>query len=200
MQSAVYLAGGRRAFAGATSSAAGASRQLHAPARRLARTILSLGPQEGLAFGLQAIRAIESTAGAASGDLHRLTFWWSNILQLRLMLWALGQGPDAAVAAAAAAEGGSGGAWPQAAAAAPSSSAGSRLDELDQQASGAHWSPRAVLAVAAGTKHGLDWMQASCGWLWSELATEVLMGGPRCIALDAVLVGALAACSTPVPF
>ncbi len=71
LQSAVYLAGGRRGFAGASSGAAGFSRQLHTPARRLARTILSLGPQEGMAFGLQAIRAIEATAGAASGDLHR---------------------------------------------------------------------------------------------------------------------------------
>lgn len=64
LQSAVYLAGGKRA-------SSGDSGHLHTPARRLARTIICLGPQEGLAFGLQAIRAIEATAGAGSGDLHR---------------------------------------------------------------------------------------------------------------------------------
>ena len=68
LQSAVYRAGGRRAFSGE-------ARHLHAPARRLARTIIGLGPQEGLAFGLQAMRAIEATAGAGSGDLHRYGEW-----------------------------------------------------------------------------------------------------------------------------
>lgn len=67
----MYLAGGRKAFAGAGAGAVGTNRQLHAPARRLARTIISLGPQDGLAFGIHAIRAIEATAGAASGDMHR---------------------------------------------------------------------------------------------------------------------------------
>lgn len=67
----MYRAGGRRAFAGVGAGGVGSHAQLHAPARRLARTILALGPQEGLAFGLQAARAIEATAGAASGDVHR---------------------------------------------------------------------------------------------------------------------------------
>lgn len=73
-QSAIYLAGGRKASAGS------GGRHLHAPARRLARTILSLGPQEGLSFGLQAICAVQGVAGAGSGDMHRYGGWvtvWS---------------------------------------------------------------------------------------------------------------------------
>ena len=32
------------------------ARSVHAPARRLARTTISLGPDEGIAFGLRAVR------------------------------------------------------------------------------------------------------------------------------------------------
>ncbi|KAL4419165.1 hypothetical protein ABPG77_009141, partial [Micractinium sp. CCAP 211/92] len=132
LESAVYLAGGKRA-------SSGDSRHLHTPARRLARTIICLGPQEGLAFGLQAIRAIEATAGAGSGDLHRLTFWWSNVLQLRWMFWALCHGHGDALAGGA------------------SSSA---LDGARRRNSEQQLSPRTSLAAAAA-RGGQDWMQAS---------------------------------------
>lgn len=48
-QAAVYLA---RAAKGPGAR----PRQLHAPARRLARTTISLGPEEGIMFGLRSIR------------------------------------------------------------------------------------------------------------------------------------------------
>ena len=35
------------------------ARSVHAPARRLARTTISLGPDEGIAFGLRAVRYID---------------------------------------------------------------------------------------------------------------------------------------------
>lgn len=52
MQSAVYLARAAKGGGGAGSRL----RQLHAPARRLARTTISLGPEEGIMFGLRSIR------------------------------------------------------------------------------------------------------------------------------------------------
>lgn len=79
LQSAVYLAGGASTFPHASGAAGGAasasgpatSRRLHAPARRLARTVVSLGRQEGPAFALRAVKAIKAVCGAAAGDLHR---------------------------------------------------------------------------------------------------------------------------------
>jgi len=38
------------------------ARSVHAPARRLARTTISLGPDEGIAFGLRAVRYSPHTA------------------------------------------------------------------------------------------------------------------------------------------
>jgi hypothetical protein len=54
MQSAVYLARASKAGGGQGSRL----RRLHAPARRLARTTISLGPEEGIMFGLRSIRWI----------------------------------------------------------------------------------------------------------------------------------------------
>ena len=95
------------------------------------------------------------------------------------MFWALGQGqgPDAAVAAASTEAGGA--AWPAGAATMGNGSAGSRLDELERQGSGAHWSPRAALAAAAAAKHGLDWMQASIS-LHSTLVFAACYAGLYC--------------------
>lgn len=54
MQSAVYLARAAKGGGGQGSRL----RQLHAPARRLARTTISLGPEEGIMFGLRSIRCV----------------------------------------------------------------------------------------------------------------------------------------------
>ncbi|KAL4430809.1 hypothetical protein ABPG75_006065 [Micractinium tetrahymenae] len=147
LESAVYLAGGKRAFSGD-------SHRLHTPARRLARTIISLGPQEGLAFGLQAVRAIEATAGAASGDLHRLTFWWSNVLQLRWMFWALCHGQVDVLAGAG---------------------RSASLDGVARRGSD-QFSPRTSLVAAAAARSGQDWMQVLVpqlreleAWLFGEM-------------------------------
>ena len=68
--------------------------QLQAPARRLARTIIILGPDEGAAFGQRAISAIKAAAAAALRDPHRLLLWWANAVTLRWSFWALGRGGD----------------------------------------------------------------------------------------------------------
>ncbi|KAL3132833.1 hypothetical protein ABBQ38_006758 [Trebouxia sp. C0009 RCD-2024] len=69
------------------------ARSVHAPARRLARTTISLGPDEGIAFGLRAVRAIEAAADGSS-DVIGMAYWWSNCIQLRWMLWAMCHGGD----------------------------------------------------------------------------------------------------------
>lgn len=62
---------------------------LQAPARRIARTVIILGPEKGIHFGHQAISAIQSAASAALDDPHRLTVWWVNTVLLRWSFWAL---------------------------------------------------------------------------------------------------------------
>ncbi|DBA70289.1 TPA: hypothetical protein ACH3X2_011717 [Trebouxia sp. C0005] len=69
------------------------ARSVHAPARRLARTTISLGPDEGIAFGLRAVRAIEAAADGCS-DVIGMAYWWSNCIQLRWMLWAMCHGGE----------------------------------------------------------------------------------------------------------
>ena len=54
LQASVYLARSGKARGVRASSKA---RNVHAPARRLARTTISLGPEEGIIFGLRAIRS-----------------------------------------------------------------------------------------------------------------------------------------------
>ena len=66
--------------------------ELQAPARRLARTIMILGPEEGTAFGLRAVTAIQAAAAASLGDPHCLLLWWANAVTLRWSFWALSQG------------------------------------------------------------------------------------------------------------
>ncbi|KAK9789237.1 hypothetical protein WJX73_008930, partial [Symbiochloris irregularis] len=89
LEASVYLArsgkgGGKRVKAKA----------VHAPARRLARTTISLGPEEGITFGLRAIRAIQAAADGST-DVVGMAFWWSNCIQLRWMLWAMCHGGGA---------------------------------------------------------------------------------------------------------
>ncbi|CAL5224103.1 g6734 [Coccomyxa viridis] len=86
LEAAVYTA-----RAGKGSQRRIKARTCHAPARRLARTTISLGPDEGILFGLRAIRAVEAAAESASDVVGR-AFWWSNCIQLRWMLWAMSHG------------------------------------------------------------------------------------------------------------
>jgi len=65
---------------------------LHAPARRLARTIVSLGPGDGVDFGERAVAAAHAAARGGGGGLPRAARWWSAALQLRWMLWAMTHG------------------------------------------------------------------------------------------------------------
>jgi hypothetical protein len=84
LESAVFLAG----------SGAGA-RALQAPARRLARTLLALGPAGGPAFGAAALAAVRAAVAASLGDPARLALWWSTVLTLRWSGWALARGGGA---------------------------------------------------------------------------------------------------------
>ena len=62
LQASVYLA-----RSGKGNSRRVKARSVHAPARRLARTTITLGPDEGIAFGLRAVRcSIPLTAKATS--------------------------------------------------------------------------------------------------------------------------------------
>ncbi|KAK9839098.1 hypothetical protein WJX74_009525 [Apatococcus lobatus] len=86
LEASVYLArsgkGGARSLRG---------KAVHAPARRVARTTIMLGPEEGVVFGVRAIRAIEAAADGCS-DVVGMAYWWSNCIQLRWMLWAMCHG------------------------------------------------------------------------------------------------------------
>ena len=74
----------------AADAAARPTRALqHAPARRLARTVVSLGPEQGLAFGTQALHLVEAQLQATRGDLGGLVFWWSNWVHMRALLQAM---------------------------------------------------------------------------------------------------------------
>ena len=63
----MYLARSGKARGVRASSKA---RNVHAPARRLARTTISLGPEEGIIFGLRAIRSAALCTQQASVDLR----------------------------------------------------------------------------------------------------------------------------------
>lgn len=90
LEASVYLA--RSGKGGATKRVK--AKAVHAPARRLARTTISLGPEEGITFGLRAIRAIQAAADGST-DVVGMAFWWSNCIQLRWMLWAMCHGGGA---------------------------------------------------------------------------------------------------------
>ena len=54
-----------------------------------------------MAFALRAVGAIKGVCGASSGDLHRMSYWWGNVQQLRWMLWACCQSEATLTAAVA---------------------------------------------------------------------------------------------------
>ena len=66
----------------------------HAPARRLARTIVALGADAGAEFGVRALAAVGAAARAGGGGVAAAVRWWSAALQLRWMLWAMTSGGD----------------------------------------------------------------------------------------------------------
>lgn len=66
-----------------------ASRAVHAPARRVARTLVCLGRQDGLAFGHTVLRHVQSAAVANRSDLRQLAFWWTNACHMRGFLQSL---------------------------------------------------------------------------------------------------------------
>ncbi|KAF8057725.1 hypothetical protein HT031_005909 [Scenedesmus sp. PABB004] len=66
-----------------------AARSVHAPARRIARTLVCLGRQDGLPFGLLALRQVSASVVAGRGDIGGLAFWWTNSVHLRGFLQSL---------------------------------------------------------------------------------------------------------------
>ncbi|KAG1676958.1 hypothetical protein FOA52_014834 [Chlamydomonas sp. UWO 241] len=71
-------------------------RAVHAPARRIARTMVCLGSGAGSTFGQQVLCLIGAQASALGGDQGGILFWWSNAVHLRGLLQALGT-PEYAV-------------------------------------------------------------------------------------------------------
>lgn len=65
---------------------------LQSSSRRIARTILMLGKEEGVAFGLEACKAIRNSALGSSNDISHLSFWWSTAIMLRFSFWCLATG------------------------------------------------------------------------------------------------------------
>ncbi|KAI8469921.1 MAG: hypothetical protein J3K34DRAFT_511741 [Monoraphidium minutum] len=80
---AVHL--GRRALV----PGRGAARAAHAPARRIVRTLVCLGHQEGALFGDAALRHMQAAALAGRGEPGQLAFWWSNAVHMRGFLQSL---------------------------------------------------------------------------------------------------------------
>uniref|UniRef100_A0A383VEV2 C2 NT-type domain-containing protein n=1 Tax=Tetradesmus obliquus TaxID=3088 RepID=A0A383VEV2_TETOB len=78
------------------------SRSVHAPARRIARTLVCLGRQDGLPFGQLALRQLSACVVAGRSDIRGLATWWSNAVHLRGFLQSL----NLALAEAAGEEGG----------------------------------------------------------------------------------------------
>lgn len=94
----------------------------------------------------------------------RLTFWWSNVLQLRWCFWTLCQnqalGYASSLGSGGNGDGAGGGAWPSGAGLAAGRSG--RLGNAERQGSD-QLSPRTAAAAATGRSsslHGQDWMQA----------------------------------------
>ena len=66
-----------------------APERLQAPARRLARTIVTLGKVSGPQFADQAFSAIKSSCIASLVDIQRYVLWWSTLVTLRWSFWTL---------------------------------------------------------------------------------------------------------------
>jgi hypothetical protein len=62
---------------------------MQAPARRLARTIISLGQERGLGFVERAIDAIKRSCIASLKDIQTTILWWSTVVTLRWSFWTL---------------------------------------------------------------------------------------------------------------
>lgn len=62
-------------------------RAAHAAARRLARTLVCMGPQAPV-FGGHVLRLVGMQLESSRGELGALAFWWSNMAQLRGLLQA----------------------------------------------------------------------------------------------------------------
>ncbi|KAI8111078.1 hypothetical protein M9434_004651 [Picochlorum sp. BPE23] len=63
--------------------------RMQAPARRLARTIIRLGEEDGPKFMDQALHMIKKSCVASLGDVHRVMMMWSCMVTLRWSFWTL---------------------------------------------------------------------------------------------------------------
>ncbi|GFR44518.1 hypothetical protein Agub_g5785 [Astrephomene gubernaculifera] len=73
----------------AEMTGAAGTRASHAPARRLVRTVLCLGPSDGPAFAASALRVVRAQVATAREGLEVLSYWWSNAVHMRAMLTGL---------------------------------------------------------------------------------------------------------------
>ncbi|GMH44632.1 hypothetical protein BSKO_12584 [Bryopsis sp. KO-2023] len=78
LEASVYLArSGRSQFK---------SRNTHAPARRIIRTLAALGPDQGVAVTKDALQAIRSMVKGCGADVSGMAYWWSNCVHMRFLL------------------------------------------------------------------------------------------------------------------
>lgn len=63
--------------------------KMQAPARRMARTVIRLGEQQGIQFMKEAITSIKHSCVASLGDLQKSILWWSTMVTLRWSFWTL---------------------------------------------------------------------------------------------------------------
>lgn len=69
-------------------------RALTTPARRLARSVLASGREQGVQLGHTALAAVQTRALAVPADICRQLFWWSNVIHLRWIFWAVCRDSD----------------------------------------------------------------------------------------------------------
>ncbi|KAG2495436.1 hypothetical protein HYH03_006383 [Edaphochlamys debaryana] len=176
LAAAVEATGSGAAAPPAAAAAAGtvlasAVRSAHLPARRLARTVLCMGPADGSPFGLAALRVVRAQVASAGDGLDTLAFWWTNTVHLRAMLNGLslaaaaagmlapaGGGLGLALAAAAAGAGGGGG--PTGAGA---SSGGSE-----------HWAAAALVPDLRKLERGV--FEELLGRMWEKVLLPTVLG------------------------
>ncbi|KAG2449564.1 hypothetical protein HYH02_005097 [Chlamydomonas schloesseri] len=186
------------AMAAAKDPSAAAVRAAHAPARRLARTVLCMGSMDGPHFGASALRVIRAQVASAGDGLDVLAYWWSNAVHMRAMLGGLSLAAAAAGVLAPAA--GGMGLAVAAAVSAGGASVGSLAGAISSLggAPGAaaggseHWAAAALVPELKRLERAV--FQELLGRMWERVLLPTVLGragGPRAAAPAAATKRAL---------
>ncbi|KAG2428812.1 hypothetical protein HXX76_011512 [Chlamydomonas incerta] len=172
-------------------------RAAHAPARRLARTVLCMGSADGPHFGASALRVIRAQVASAGDGLDVLSYWWSNAVHMRAMLGGLSLA--AAAAGVLAPAGGGMGLAVAAAVSAGGASVGSlgggiaSLGGAPGSAPGnEHWAAAALVPELKRLERAV--FQELLGRMWERVLLPTVLGragGPRAAAPAAATKRAL---------